>query len=308
MTGSNNQEVDWISVTTLIPDAKTNPGILRNWALVLSARGIPYRAEPQKRPRDLFIPENYCPVALHEISLYRNENVVETRTVTPLEKSNNILTSLSVLMIVGVFHNLTYLKISGFGHSSIDWLLLGSANNSLILDGEWWRLATALTLHADGQHLLGNLLLGGYFVIRLCQITGSGLGWALVLSSGIIGNLANAFFQTAGHNSVGASTAIFGAIGIAGAIGSMLSPRQLVRQWVLPLAAAAMLLAFFGGGTDGRTDVAAHCFGFVAGILLGIPVGYYLKKEGVPKRAGNLAFAAISVLVIAASWLAALIS
>lgn len=41
---------------------------------------------------------------------------------------------------------------------------------------EWYRCVTALTLHADSQHLFGNVLFGAPFLILLCRRVGLGLG------------------------------------------------------------------------------------------------------------------------------------
>jgi rhomboid protease GluP len=42
---------------------------------------------------------------------------------------------------------------------SIDWLAAGAANAGRIVDGEWWRTITALALHVELGHLMGNLAL-----------------------------------------------------------------------------------------------------------------------------------------------------
>src|SRR5438552_2921790 len=43
------------------------------------------------------------------------------------------------------------------------WFERGSADAERIVShGEWWRVVTALTLHADAAHAVGNALLGGF--------------------------------------------------------------------------------------------------------------------------------------------------
>ena len=311
MKAERSTDSDWASIID-IPAGNRNrrpdSNQLRNWALVLSARNIPFRLLPAERPTDLLVPESMRDIACHEIKLFLEEN---RNAAPPVENifipADNAIISISVLLLLGIFHNLTYFQVSGFGHASIDWLQLGSANNIKILNGEWWRVVTALTLHADGQHLMGNILIGGYFVVRLCQWIGSGLGWSLILASGITGNIINAFVQNAGHNSVGASTAIFGAIGIAGAIGTVQSKRQRAKRSVLPLAAAGILLAFLGAGaSDSHTDIGAHLFGFISGITFGVLAGIYIEEKGLPARYGSLTFSLLSASAIATAWLLAL--
>ena len=79
--------------------------------------------------------------------------------------AENTLATLSVLILLATFHNLTQLDASLSGHHPIDWIALGNAHSARILDGEWWRLVTALTLHADWLHLFSNLTLGGIFIV-----------------------------------------------------------------------------------------------------------------------------------------------
>lgn len=311
MTQGETNQNQWKPVRPKLTSqnsAEPNPGQLKNWSLVLSARNIPFRMVPPQNPAEIHVPDEFTDIATHELELYIEENRnSETGSVIPLRPYDNTLVSLSILALLGIFHNLTYIQISAFGHPSIDWLQLGSANSAKILGGEWWRIVTALTLHADWQHLLGNILIGGYFVVRLCHLTGSGFGWALILGSGISGNLINAISHGPGHNAVGASTAIFGAIGIAGAIGTVVSRRRLARYWIMPLAAAGLLLTFLGtGNPDGTTDIGAHLFGFLSGIGLGIPGGIYLVRHGRPKETFNHLLGLASILVVIFSWIAAL--
>src|SRR5207244_553503 len=68
--------------------------------------------------------------------------------------------------------------------------------------------------HADVGHLLANLIAGSILAVFLAQILGGGVTWLSVLASGAIGNAVNALFQPPSHTAIGASTAVFGAIGI----------------------------------------------------------------------------------------------
>jgi membrane associated rhomboid family serine protease len=151
------------------------------------------------------------------------------------------------------------------------WYERGSADAGRILEGEVWRAATALTLHADLAHVLSNAAAAAVFVSALSSMTGAGMAFALFIVAGTGGNLVNAFFQGPPHVVVGASTAIFGAVGILGGVGLVKRRRQSASRrgaW-MPLAAALALLAMLGTGT-GRVDVLAHLFGFLIGAVLGV--------------------------------------
>jgi membrane associated rhomboid family serine protease len=147
----------------------------------------------------------------------------------------------------------------------------GSAHAGLIQDGQWWRTVTALCLHADLPHVIGNVVFGLYFLTAVCRSLGSGLGLTLVLVAGAGGNLLNAVTQNRSHDSVGASTAVFGAIGLLA--GMALARRQRAGErgarLLLPIGAGLGLLAMLG--TSGaRVDLWAHLDGLVTGVALGV--------------------------------------
>jgi membrane associated rhomboid family serine protease len=217
-----------------------------------------------------------------------------------------VLAPVSVLILLATFHNLTLLDIKAFGHNPVDWVSLGAADTAGILSGEWWRLITALTLHADWLHLLSNLTMGGVFVVFLCHEIGSGPAWTLILSSGAMGNLANAFLQLPDHRSVGASTAIFGTVGILAAVSVFHYRDRWRKRWPLPIAAAMALLALLG--TEGEnTDLGAHLFGFVFGILLGLLAEFLMERFGRPGRWINAFLAGLCAALVIVAWWSALV-
>ncbi|APG28761.1 hypothetical protein A7E78_13530 [Syntrophotalea acetylenivorans] len=241
----------------------------RLWALVLEARGLPYSLEQQGRLWLLRVPEKEQPRALDELRRYETENSHWPPPLTPpMPLQNNSLVTLSLLALLGIFHNLVVLHLPGIHSLNIDLLQLGNADAGAIRAGQWWRAVTALTLHADGLHLLGNLLIGGFFIDRLNRELGIGRGWSLVLMSGTLGNLINAFIQPSNHRAVGLSTAVFGTVAILAVRSVYHHRRSLRRRWPLPLAAALALLGLLGSGGQ-RTDIGAHLWGFVAGLGLG---------------------------------------
>jgi membrane associated rhomboid family serine protease len=130
---------------------------------------------------------------------------------------------------------------------------------------------TGLTLHADLSHLLGNLGFGVLFGLMVSQLFGAGLGWLAILAAGAGGNLLNAMLHGPGHTAVGASTALFGAVGILSAYIWRRHPipwRGGIRRFA-PLSGGLLLLVFLGT-TGERTDIGAHLSGFLAGCLVGL--------------------------------------
>ncbi len=153
--------------------------------------------------------------------------------------------------------------------------------------GEWWRMVTALFLHADLGHLTSNVLSGIFVFSAVLSTIGRRRGWVLLASAAIAGNLAIAALNYPGpYRSIGASTAIFAGLGLltGRAIRAVRRARHLPR-WqsvFVPLAAGLTLLGLFGAG-DLRTDVGAHVTGFAAGLILGFWRGALAPKDAPPK-------------------------
>ena len=104
---------------------------------------------------------------------------------------------------------------------------------------------------------------------------------------------------------MGASTVVFGAVGILAALSLVRNRRHLQSRWPLPVAAGLALLALLG--TEGKqTDLGAHLFGFAFGIGLGLAAEYLVEKHGRPGPLLNALLALLSATVVVAAWWAAL--
>lgn len=186
-----------------------------------------------------------------------------------------------------------------------DWFSTGAANAGAITGGEWWRAFTALGLHGDLGHLMSNVVFGSFFGIVLCQILGAGLGWLSILLAGGLGNLVNAVFHSATHSSIGASTAVFAAVGLLAALTWQQQRfyRFGLRRYA-PLAAGLMLLAFLGLGGE-RTDIGGHVAGFGAGVVLAIPLHMAADRIPVTNRA-QVWYGVAAIALFAVVWILAL--
>jgi membrane associated rhomboid family serine protease len=173
--------------------------------------------------------------------------------------------------------------VTGPRNPAVIWFERGSADAERILLGELWRTVTALTLHADVAHVLANALVGAVFLIAVFGTLGAGVGCALVLLSGVGGNFANALFHSSHHVSVGASTAVFGAVGLLSGLAVARRRRQqsLRRHAWVPIGAGLAILAMLGTAGE-RVDLWAHLFGLLVGAALGIPVGFALPRPARP--------------------------
>jgi membrane associated rhomboid family serine protease len=276
------------------------------WALVLEAKSLPCRIEPEADNRQLLVRPHDFQSALTELRSFEEEN----RNWPPLPPPSrplveNTLAALSVLLLLAIFHNLTQLDISLAEHPVVNWKDLGNADAARILAGEWWRTVTALTLHADWLHLFSNLTIGGFFIVLLCGELGSGLSWTVLLGAGALGNLVNAWCQPLNHHSVGASTMVFGAVGALAAITMVRYRFSLQKRWGLPVAASLALLALLG--TEGKNvDLGAHLFGFGYGVCLGILAESLTGRFGRPGPLLNVLLSLAGAAVVLVSWWRAL--
>ncbi len=185
----------------------------------------------------------------------------------------------------------------------LDWNAAGEGQAGLTVGGQWWRVVTALGLHADLGHIASNLVAGGLFGFFLAEILGGGFAWLMILMAGAIGNAINALIQPAAHASIGASTAVFGAVGLLAVLAIRYYPRRGLRRWA-PVAAGIMLLAFLGIEGE-RIDIGAHIAGFAAGCTLGAAILAAGLPQPTPRRQAMSAVAAFAIF--AGAWVIALI-
>jgi rhomboid protease GluP len=180
----------------------------------------------------------------------------------------------------------------------------GAAIAGQIRAGELWRIATALTLHADALHAASNAASSLVFLIPLCRILGGGTTLALSLYAGILATWINAFVRGPGYAGIGASTAVFAAVGLlAGLRVGGDAPRPLWRR-LGPFGAALGILAMLGASP--QTDVGAHLLGLATGTVSG--AAFAASRSAAPSPAIDLALGASAVAVVVAAWLAALTS
>lgn len=211
---------------------------------------------------------------------------------------------------------LAFFLITGPAAGGSRWFQQGSSVAELVFTSEPWRAVTALTLHGDAAHVLGNAVSGTVFASAVYRRLGSGGGTLAVLASGIVGNVANAFWyygiQGEHHGSIGASTAIFGAIGLLAATQLSVNRSQSdgpPRSWTETAGPIVGGLALLGSlGASPSSDLGAHFFGFVAGLVIGLPAGLLVRRhDATPRRWWTQpALGALAAGLVLGSWQLAL--
>ncbi len=266
---NDEPEEDWVDVGSYgsLDEAHEH-------ALVALAMGEAVRVEHGDEPGgyDVQAEPAAAPKISNELKQYEEES--RTVEVLPLLPSNwgkhpagflHFLVWAATLLIVFRFQTEDHSLSDRFASSSID----------LIGYGEWWRPFTALFLHGDGPHIVGNLASGAVFGMLVSKSLGPWKGWAMILLAGTAGNAITSWVTWPDDfRSLGASTAVFGALGILSGIGIVENFREKIRlPWlrvVAPLLAGFVLLGWLGGAAPGEgVDVFGHVFGFSAGVIAG---------------------------------------
>jgi len=267
-------------------------------ALVLSSSGVSYRLKQDKNGWGVWVEEICYQQALQSMNLYFHEN---KNRFPVYEKKSEFNTATIISGILAAFFLLVSYMAVHMSGSADDFVSRYGASAFMILDGELYRTVTALMLHADEVHLVGNMISLAVFGTVVCAICGSGLGWLMILMCGVFGNLINAFMYESGHISIGASTAVFGAIGILAGYQSLKYQRPFKRKtaaWIPPACGLALLGLLGSGGL--RVDVMAHLFGLICGMIMGLLYALMIKQ--CPGKFVQLASAASIFIIIVFAW------
>jgi membrane associated rhomboid family serine protease len=245
-----------------------DPETLNTSSLVLSAAAIDHRIRTlaDGRQEISVITENQ-ERALYELYRYREEN---RHWPLPAEGDTDEYTPMFRGMSLVVAGGLALLySITGDWHQQSSWFAAGAGDSAAILNGgQWYRLVTPLTLHADIGHLLSNCLLGGLLLHFFFHLTGNGIGLLALLGSAVLGNLLNVLGHGPGHLFVGFSTAIFSVIGMLCTISHAGKSGRPLLHVFIPIMAGLALLAFLGSSGE-RTDLGGHLFGLLSGLIFG---------------------------------------
>ena len=320
-----------VALARKVPAQEMTEARVNGWLLVCAARKIPHWIIPRGAASRLYVPALYERIALHEIRAFEQERPPVFPRPPARKHFGPIL--FFFLLLAG-WHGLRFhwfgfalLPAPAFPALPEAWAeRFGLDIFRVWFSGEWWRCATALTLHTEGAHLAGNLVFGLFFLLPLCRRAGAGLGLFLAVLAGILGNAGDVAFRDAPMISMGFSTALFGAVGglcaLTGADALRFSPPEGGQRPPLSLfspqftrfffyiAAGLALLGCLGGGAEAHTDYAAHIAGFCAGLILAVPLlplDVFLRRLPSRREAAvqNL-LAGLSLLLLGLAWVYAL--
>ena len=154
------------------------------------------------------------------------------------------------------------------------WYSMGAMYTAgVVMDGELYRIVTAMFLHADISHLFNNMIMLGLVGAIIENYIGHGLFVFLYMLSGIFGNLLSMSYEIK-HDlswlSVGASGAIMGLVGFL-MVWIVINRRELVKDKSMLFRLLFLLIfvidaCFFQSGAN----TIAHLGGFLTGFVIGI--------------------------------------
>ena len=287
---------DWVLIV------RASRSLCREFSLVLEAAALPCELIDSGAQTELRTPPSQAALVRDELRRYaveRREGLHDHIEPEPLRAA-----ALGAIAYVGVLLAVAY--FNGIGLFGVDWLAAGANDAHASASAEWWRAITALTLHLGPLHLLGNLLFGAGAGMLCSRRLGSGIAWLSILAAGATANLVESWVAPLDYQAVGASTAVFAALGLLSGY-AWRQRRGMRARWVqrgAPLLAGAALLAFLGAG-NAHVDVLGHLLGFLSGVTL----GSIYAHRGIPRsrrKFAQIAAAAAAALLVAAAWAFAL--
>jgi membrane associated rhomboid family serine protease len=269
---------------------------------VLQAVDIPFELLQDGERSLLVVPAEVVERAKHELWEYETENQPRASRAVPLEPvyqdgTWGVVGYIVVISVVAV--------LAAEAFFNRDWFAAGRVDGALIRAGEWWRTVTALTLHSGMPHFAGNVGFGALFGIMAGRVLGPGVTWLAVLVAAALGNFINTLLLDSTHRAIGASTAVFAALGLVAGF-SWRAKLFTQDRWAYrlgPVVGGLALLAYTGTG-DANTDIGAHLAGFACGFLGGIVITRVYRFVPDPRVQRFAAAAALAIVI--AAWSAAL--
>ena len=178
-----------------------------------------------------------------------------------------------------------------------NWILWGP----LVHHGDWWRLITAMFLHASIVHIAFNMLALWWIGAPVEQYLGRTRFVGLYLVAGLAGS-AGALVASPTIPVVGASGAIFGILGA-----------MLILEWqatgrlggnALTLIVINLVIGFAYNGAGGNISIGGHVGGLIGGILATLAFARWGKGHAAYGRLGlaglaGLVFVAIASVAVA---------
>jgi len=159
-----------------------------------------------------------------------------------------------------------------FMQTNIEMILLYGQVNVFVLQYGWyWQLFTAMFVHVNIMHIVGNMLFLLIFGLRAEEMFSIREYLLIYFLGGLAGNLLSLLFGPLAPPSAGASGAIFGMFGA-----SIIYIRRVFHQSII----TALLYAFFLLIINLAPNV--NYLAHLGGLAVGLAIGYLLATRRKP--------------------------
>jgi membrane associated rhomboid family serine protease len=268
------------------------------WSLVLVSQGIECLIERDGEGEawELVVPAQDFSRARQSIDLYRAEN-------RHWHWRQELFRPGLVFDWISLFWLALLLMFFWLGTSRPGFQLAGVLDTAALSHGQWWRLFTAVWLHADAAHLASNAGIGLVLLGLTMGRYGTGIGLLAAYLAGVGGNLMDWMLAPSPRESLGASGLVMGCLGLLAV--------QSVRLWrnspqtrkLLVTAVFAGIMLFIFLGLNPGSDLLAHAGGFLSGLVL---AGVFAPFPGLRQagKANLLAGCTFALLVVLPWWMA----
>ncbi len=263
--------------------------------LILASQHIETHVEKEDKTFHIRVDPDDRQRASAMINAYYRENRLLKVRQTIQDFSISPFKSVPAFMIMGFLAAVHILCLRFDIHETM--ILKYGASSLFIRQGENFRAITALFLHADAGHLLGNMAGMLIFAAPFISLSGFGTGPFMLLLTGTLGNLMTSGLYRTAHLSIGASTSVMGAAGLLAAFQMTRQRKSLSLDTVIPLIAGATLVGLLSQGE--RTDIFAHVFGFLSGFIFGLP--FFPLNRTVRSRLKEPMALLITLLIVISS-------
>lgn len=278
---------------------RVSPERARAWSLVLSSMRIPHAIEAEEGGRvSIRVREAHREAAERQIRLWRREHDLARRAEGGTGRASQALplTGLYCVLVLLGLHLVSEGRYQG------DMLEAGSLAVGKVMQGEYWRLMTAMTLHADWGHLFSNMFFGWIVLTALAMLVGSGRAVVLALSGGLVANIVNVCVHTSQYTALGFSNAVFSLLGALVCVQwRQRSACGEGRGGRLIVGAGIALFALVG--LSEGSDLTGHLVGLVFGMSAALVFG---KREVRRRSISDVVCLGVACVSVAASWVFAL--